>query len=328
MYCIADVFDGWEFNESLYGTDIVRPFLVYGLNVYGYVGAPPSNSADAPRNIIKDCPGLPQIYDQHPTLNYCLCVGHKIRLRNSATSCFVDCIYRSSLNTVSATKIDGVVWTVTDTPQTSQVNVTATSDSSTPLAAFYMAHPQTGNESVSINGVDAGTSIVGGNITTKGNASIPGSGFDGSNYVPASKYVSRRTVNCKAAILGSFWKQWQPLVDACRGKINQSPWGPGSNGGTIKNLCQPRGYWYFNGAQTTTNDFGQTFTIDMNFFGDDRLWYSLLCYTDATNYHPYNCSTEADVRAAGPPDVGKCIFGNGLTLASTQSESDFSIFTF
>lgn len=339
MYCIADVFDGWQYDENLYGTNIVRPFLVYGVPTYNTtVGNVTTigNSGNASTDIFS-CPGLPQIYDPHPVLNYCLCTDRRIRYRGSSTSFFVDCIYKSSLNSVNAVSGGNVPWVVTDTPQISQVSVSATADSSVPLAAFYTQQPGTGNVGVNVNGtypsggngVFAGWSIVGGNITTPPTSSrIPGTCWDNVAARSAPKLICKRTINVRGAFLGTAWKAFQPYVDACRGKINQAPWGPGSKGGTISSACNPRGYWFFAGAQTTSNDMGQTYIVDMNFFGDDKLWFVLLNYTNDTGFYISSASTEAQIRAWPTPAVGKCTFGNGLTLASIYSEADFSIFTF
>jgi hypothetical protein len=115
--------------------------------------------------------------------------------------------------------------------------------------------------------------------------------------------------------------QWDAVKGAVREaafRIHSDDWGD-----------YERGRWLFMGPQTRTTDKGQTYSIQLDFIEERFGHFPIIAYFNEFGEHPGDSSTEADVRAAGPPTEGNIITYNGITMASIYLETTFSdLFSF
>jgi hypothetical protein len=286
MEFIFDRIAGMRSNETQEMVEVVRPCVVRGIPVVdGATGSDPE--ALFKMRLDPQCPARGSLY---PTtiLPYARATLQEYAIRSwlNPTSAIVDLIYRAKATLPGGAGVASN-WSLSRSPQISHLQTHLTAGGANVITSWYKA------------GTAAGTS-------TKP------AGADSYSPPIATMRVDS-VLSARALLSGPDWNAFKVDIRSIEGYINSQPWG-----------SSPRGTWFFVAPTTQTQDYGQTYSVQVDFLENKRGWYGLGVFFDGTGKHPDDSDVETSFPAAFPGEgfVQKL---NGLTRASTYPEVDFNL---
>jgi hypothetical protein len=152
--------------------------------------------------------------------------------------------------------------------------------------------------------------------TAAGTTSKPTRG--GGIFVALPQMRVSGVLTARALLSGADWRAFKPYVKAIKAFTNSDFWG-----------SELRGHWFFVAPRTQTNDYGKSYTVELNFLENEFGWWPVGAFIDsATGQHPLDADKETSFPAFGPP-AGTVQQLNGLSRAPVYGEADFRpIFAF
>lgn len=283
-----DIIDGARVKKTRTSIEIIRPVLVYDLDIDCTTGLTNPSvllaaSAELPpTGTVYHDPAYPAILE-----------AQELSSVRSSSAVVVDLVYR--LNLTLGNPNDPTMWIKTLGTQSYQIETHATANGNSALKVYYKSGLGDGPQATPANA-------------------------EADKIGKARRTRTYKVLRVRGRMYYTKWLQFAPTVELAEECINSDTWGSASRGqwlclGPTVDVPLPTT------GQSTANLIA---TIEIVFVKDKLGHYPLIAYQNERREHPKDAISEANLRARGLPQVNSYRMGNGKTLASVYPETTFS----